>query len=62
MVLNHFKELPSSNWAKEMTEYDFIYCYVNILLDENESDDYSEKNINENFNLSEYRSKGGVYF
>lgn len=59
-VLNSFKTLPSSYAAKKMTELDYIYCYVNMLIDQESESEYNEKSVNENFNIEVYKDKGGV--
>ena len=42
-----------------MSEYDYIYCYIHMLLDEENS--YTECASNASFDTEEYKRKCGVY-
>ncbi len=43
--------LPTSKEAKEMCDGDYLYCYINMMLDDEEYEDY-EFEVNENFDSS----------
>lgn len=43
--------LPTSKEAKEMCDGDYLYCYINMMLDAEEYEDY-EFEVNENFDSS----------
>lgn len=43
-----------------MTEFDYLYCYINMIIDQESQ--YSEFVFNENFNFEEYnKRKCGAY-
>lgn len=50
-VLKEFNVLPTSKEAKEMCDGDYLYCYINMMLDDEEYEDY-EFEVNENFDSS----------
>lgn len=41
-----------------MTELDYLYCYANMILDEEKN--YKEGAFNESFNFGEYKRKCGA--
>lgn len=58
-VLKKFNKLPSDLSVKNMSEYDYIYCYIHMLLDNENS--YTEGSSNISFDAEEYKRKCGVY-
>ncbi len=57
-VLKKFNKLPNEKAVKEMTEQDYLYCYINMILDREIS--YGECSFNTSFDMNEYKRKCGV--
>lgn len=58
-VLKKFNKLPNEEAVKKMTEQDYLYCYINMILDNETS--YGDYAFNASFDMNEYKRKCGVY-
>lgn len=47
-ILKQFNKLPNEPSVRDMSEFDYLYCYIHMLLDNDSS--YREFSVNENFN------------
>lgn len=56
-MLKEFDKLPTSKEAKDMCDGDYIYCYINMLLDDEENED-SEFEVNANFDIKKFSLPG----
>lgn len=45
--------MPTSKEAKDMCDGDYIYCYINMLLDD-EEDESLEFEVNANFDIKKF--------
>ena len=52
-MLKDFNKLPTSKEAKDMCDGDYIYCYINMLLDD-EEDESLEFEVNANFDIKKF--------
>lgn len=61
--MQRFNKLPSDPAAMAMTESDYLYCYINMVIDDEENSQgcsCQEYVFNESFDLDEYKRKCGV--
>lgn len=58
-MLEKFGKLPNDPVVKDMTELDYLYCYIHMTLDDESARE--ECAINENFDHEKYKRKCGAY-
>ena len=46
--------MPTSKEAKDMCDGEYIYCYINMMLDDEESEN-SEFEVNTNFDINKFK-------
>lgn len=61
--MQRFNKLPSEPAVRAMTESDYLYCYINMVLDDEENQQWGARQeyvFNESFDSDEYKRKCGV--